>query len=140
MDSGCSRHMTRNQSKFVSLSKKDGGLVTLGDNSKIIGKGAIGNDSSILFENVVLVDDFSRFIWVLMIKHKNDLLKRFASFVKWVQNEKDFLITKIRSDHGGEFDSIAFEIFCEDNGFCHDFSSGRTLQQNGVVERKNRTL
>ena len=47
-----------------------------------------------------------------MIKHKNDVLKRFASFVKRVQNEKGFLITKIRSDHGGEFDSVAFEKFC----------------------------
>ena len=68
MDSGCSRHMTGNQSKFVSLSKKDGGLVTLGDNKKgkIIGKGAIGNDSSTLLENVVLVmifPDFLGFWW-----------------------------------------------------------------------------
>ena len=48
-----------------------------------------------------------------MIKHKNDVLKRFASFVKRVQNEKEFLITKIRSDHGGEFNSVAFEKICE---------------------------
>ena len=68
----------------------------------------------------VIVDDFSRFTWILMIKHKNDVLKRFASFVKRVQNEKGFLITKIRSDHGGEFDSVAFEKFCEDNGLSHD--------------------
>ena len=75
-----------------------------------------------------------------MIKHKNDVLKRFVSIVKRVQNEKDFLITKIRSDQGGELDSVAFENLCEDNGFYHDFSSLRTPQQNGVVERKNRTL
>ena len=46
----------------------------------------------------VIVDDFSTFTGVLMIKHKNDVLKRFASFVKRVQNEKGFLITKIRSE------------------------------------------
>ena len=68
-----------------------------------------------------------------MIKHKNDVLKRFASFEKRVQNEKGFLITKIRNDHGGEFDRVAFENFCEDNGFSHAFSSPRTPQQNGVV-------
>ena len=58
MDSGCSRHMTGNSSKFVNLSKKDGGLVTFGDNKKgkIIGKGTIGNDSCTLIENVLLVD------------------------------------------------------------------------------------
>ena len=55
-----------------------------------------------------VIVDFSRFTWVLMI---NDVLKRFASFVKRVQNEKGFLITKIRSDHGEESDSIAFENF-----------------------------
>ena len=38
----------------------------------------------------VIVDDFSRFTWVLMIKHKNDVLKRFGSFVERVQNEKGF--------------------------------------------------
>ncbi|XP_022950378.1 uncharacterized protein LOC111453493 [Cucurbita moschata] len=58
LDSGCSRHMTGNPSKFVNLSKKDGGLVTFGDNKKgkIIGKGTIGNDSCTLIENVLLVD------------------------------------------------------------------------------------
>ena len=71
---------------------KDGGLVTVGDNKKgkIIGKGTIGNNSGTHSENVLLVDDFSRFTCVLMIKHKNDVLKRFASFVKQVQNEKGF--------------------------------------------------
>ena len=50
--------MTGNQSKFVNLSKKDGGLVTFDDNknSKIISKGTIGNDSGTLIENVLLVD------------------------------------------------------------------------------------
>ena len=57
--------MTGNQSKFVSLSKEDGGLVTVGDNKKgkIIGKGTIGNDSSTLFENVLLVDDFNYLVF-----------------------------------------------------------------------------
>ena len=50
--------MSGNQSKFVNLSKKDGGLVTFGNNKKgkIIGKGTIGNDSCTLIENVLLVD------------------------------------------------------------------------------------
>jgi len=88
----------------------------------------------------VIVDDFSRFTWVLMIKHKDDALKSFISFAKRVQNEKGFFISKIRSDHGGEFDNDAFKAYCEENGFSHNFSSPRTPQQNGVVERKNRTL
>ena len=57
-----------------------------------------------------------------------------------MQNEKGYTITSIRSDHGGEFDNLALENFCNENGFEHNFSSPRTPQQNGVVERKNRTL
>ena len=48
-----------------------------------------------------------------MIKHKDDALKSFISFAKRVQNEKGFFISKIRSDHGGEFDNDAFRAFCE---------------------------
>jgi len=49
-------------------------------------------------------------------------------------------ILKVRSDHGGEFENEPFESFCEKHGIIHKFSSPRTPQQNGVVERKNRTL
>ena len=49
-------------------------------------------------------------------------------------------ILKIRIDHGGEFENETFETFCEKHGIIHEFSSPRTPQENGVVERKNRTL
>ena len=43
-------------------------------------------------------------------------------------------------DHGGEFQNSMFERFCEKHGISHSFSAPRTYQQNGVVERKNRSL
>jgi len=46
----------------------------------------------------------------------------------------------IRNDHGREFQNESFENFCDENGILHNFSALRTLQQNGVVERKNRSL
>ena len=49
-------------------------------------------------------------------------------------------ILKVRSDNGGEFENEPFEIFCEKHGIIHEFSSPRTPQKNGVVERKNRYL
>jgi len=49
-------------------------------------------------------------------------------------------IKSIRSDHGGEFQNESFEKFCEHHGISHNFSAPRTPQQNGVVERKNRSL
>jgi len=45
----------------------------------------------------------------------------------------------MRSDHGGEFESERFQLFCEENGILQNFSTPRTSQQNGVVERKNKS-
>jgi transposase InsO family protein len=56
------------------------------------------------------------------------------------QNEFSLRIKKIRSDNGTEFKNSQIECFLEDEGIKHEFSSPYTPQQNGVVERKNRTL
>jgi transposase InsO family protein len=56
------------------------------------------------------------------------------------QNEFALRIKKIRSDNGTEFKNSQIEGFLEDEGIKHEFSSPYTPQQNGVVERKNRTL
>ncbi|XP_070031240.1 putative mitochondrial protein AtMg00710 [Nicotiana tabacum] len=49
-------------------------------------------------------------------------------------------IVSIRSDHDTEFVNVKFDEFCVENGICHNFSVSRTPQQNGITERKNRTL
>ena len=59
---------------------------------------------------------------------------------KVIQNKKSLKIISIRSDHGGEFENNDFEMFCDEHGIEHNFSAPRTPQQNGVVERKNRSL
>ena len=46
----------------------------------------------------------------------------------------------IRSDNGTEFKNAHFATLCSSLGLDHQFSSPHTPQQNGVVERKNRTL
>jgi transposase InsO family protein len=56
------------------------------------------------------------------------------------QNEFGLRIKKIRSDNGTEFKNSQIEGFLEEEGIKHEFSSLYTPQQNGVVERKNRTL
>lgn len=57
-----------------------------------------------------------------------------------MQNEKDFKIVKFRNDHGGEFENKYFDKLFDENGISHDFSYPRIPQQNGVVDRKNKTL
>ena len=54
--------------------------------------------------------------------------------------KKRVCITSIRSDHGEEFENDKFQLFCEENGILHNFSTLSTPQQNGVVEKKNRSL
>jgi hypothetical protein len=49
-------------------------------------------------------------------------------------------VKKIRSDNGSEFKNLQIEEFLEEEGIKHEFSAPYTPQQNGVVERKNRTL
>jgi hypothetical protein len=60
--------------------------------------------------------------------------------LRWAQNEFGLRIKKIRSNNGTEFKNSQIEGFLEEKVVKHEFSSPYTPQQNGVVERKNRTL
>nr|XP_033510365.1 uncharacterized protein LOC117275117 [Nicotiana tomentosiformis] len=89
---------------------------------------------------LVIVDDYSRFTWTLFLRTKDETFSVFASFVKKIQVKMIHNVVSIRSDHGTKFDNAKFDEFCAKNGISHNFSAPRTPQQNGVVERKNRTL
>ncbi|WVZ93409.1 LOW QUALITY PROTEIN: hypothetical protein U9M48_039389, partial [Paspalum notatum var. saurae] len=84
---------------------------------------------------LVVVDDFSRFSWVFFVESK---IEAFGFVRDLVENHK--AMRAIRSDNGGEFRNSRFENFCRDLGLKHQFPSPYTPPQNGVVERKNRTL
>jgi hypothetical protein len=86
------------------------------------------------------VDDYSRFTWVFFLHKKSQTQETLKGFLSRAQNEFGLRIKKIRSDNGTEFKNSQIEGFLEDEGIKHEFSSPYTPQQNGVVERKNRTL
>ncbi|XP_060182073.1 uncharacterized protein LOC132611706 [Lycium barbarum] len=88
----------------------------------------------------VIVDEFSRFTWTLFLRTKDETSSVFVAFVKKIQVKLGHQVASIRSDHGTEFDNVNFNEFCAENGISHNFSPPRTPQQNGVVERKSRTL
>jgi hypothetical protein len=88
----------------------------------------------------VVVDDFSRYTWINFIREKSDVFEVFKELCLKLQREKESPVIKIRSDHGKEFENNKFAEFCSSEGIHHEFSSPITPQQNGVVERKNRTL
>jgi transposase InsO family protein len=89
---------------------------------------------------LVIVDDYSRFTWVFFLQEKSQTQETLKGFLRWAQNEFGLRIKKIRSDNGKEFKNSQIKGFLEDEGIKHKFSSPYTPQQNGVVDRKNRTL
>ena len=74
----------------------------------------------------VIVDDYSRFTWVLFLASKNETHLKFSKFAKGVQNEKGYTIVNIRTDNGGEFSNEKFIKFCDFHGLEHNFSASRT--------------
>ena len=87
----------------------------------------------------VIVDDFSRYTWVLFLAHKNGSFHEFSKLCRKIKNEKSFTFSYIRCDHGREFENFDFESFYDKHGTEHTFSAPRIPQHNEVVERKNRT-
>jgi hypothetical protein len=77
---------------------------------------------------------------VFFLQEKSQTQETLKGFLGRAQNEFGLRIKKIRSDNGTEFKNSQIEGFLEEEGIKHEFSSPYTLQQNGVVERKNRTL
>jgi transposase InsO family protein len=89
---------------------------------------------------LVVVDDFSRYTWVNFIREKSESSEVLKNLCLQLQREKSSSIVRIRSDHGREFENAKVTEFCESEGIKQEFSSPITPQQNGVVERKNRTI
>jgi transposase InsO family protein len=88
---------------------------------------------------LVIMDDYSHFTWVFFLQEKSQTQDTLKGFLRRAQNEFGLRIKKIRSDNGTEFKNSQIEGFLEE-GIKHEFASPYTPQQNGVVERKNRTL
>ncbi|KAK1679732.1 hypothetical protein QYE76_040580, partial [Lolium multiflorum] len=89
---------------------------------------------------LVIVDDYSRYTWVYFLKMKDETQQVFIDFATEVQRQHNLLIMAIRSDNGSEFKNYTLNDFLSDEGIRHQYSAAYTPQQNGVAERKNRTL
>ena len=86
------------------------------------------------------VDDYSRYAWTFFLEDKSKTVRIFKIFIKQAQNEFESSVVKVRSDNGSEFRNTQVEELCNKIGIKHEFSATYTPQQNGVVERKNKTL
>ncbi|GJY71250.1 retrovirus-related pol polyprotein from transposon TNT 1-94 [Tanacetum coccineum] len=89
---------------------------------------------------LVVTDDFSRFSWVFFLATKDETSGILKTFITKIENQLDYKVKVIRSDNGTEFKNSVMNQFCEIKGIKREFSVARTPQQNGIAERKKRTL
>ncbi|GJX74895.1 putative ribonuclease H-like domain-containing protein [Tanacetum coccineum] len=89
---------------------------------------------------LVVTDDFSRFSWVFFLATKYETPRIFKNFITGKENQSDHKVKIIRSDNGTEFKNRIMNEFYEMKGIRREFSVTRTPQQNGVAEKKNKTL
>ncbi|GJW53430.1 putative ribonuclease H-like domain-containing protein [Tanacetum coccineum] len=89
---------------------------------------------------LVVTNDYSRFTWVFFLTTKDETSEILKRFIKEIENLVDKKVKIIRSDNGTEFKNKVMDDFCREKGIKREYSVARTPQQNGVAERRNRTL
>lgn len=90
--------------------------------------------------SMLFVDDYSRMMSVMFLKQKSNVLQMFKWYLARVEKETRKSLKCLRSDRGGEFTSNEFEMFCKDRGIKRQTSTPRTPPQNGIAERRNRSI
>ncbi|GJX06561.1 retrovirus-related pol polyprotein from transposon TNT 1-94 [Tanacetum coccineum] len=125
--------------KSVHRSRSDSGMIT----SELSGLWRLVMGDSIIKGKkyiLVIVDDYSRFTWVKFLRSKDETPEFVTNFLKQIQVGLNKTVRFIRTDNGTEFVNQVMSEYYEGVGIFHQTSVPRTPQQNGVVERRNRTL
>ncbi|KAK8617193.1 hypothetical protein V6N13_117159 [Hibiscus sabdariffa] len=89
---------------------------------------------------ITFTDDFSRYGYIYLMRHKSEALEKFKEFRNEVQNQHGKSIKALRSDRGGEYLSQDFDELLKECGIVSQLTPPGTPQWNGVSERRNRTL
>ncbi|GKD04394.1 putative RNA-directed DNA polymerase [Tanacetum coccineum] len=89
---------------------------------------------------LTVVDDYSRSVWVYMLKTKDEVFQMFVNFYNIILTQFNIKIKVIRSDNGTEFTNNKMTEFLNTMGILHQTTCAYTPQQNGIAERKHRHL
>jgi transposase InsO family protein len=89
---------------------------------------------------LTFIDDFSRRTWVYFLKLKSEVFDKFLAYKALVEKKSGHQIQRLRTDNGGEYVNNNFTNYCTTQGIQMQHIVPYTPQQNGVAERKNRTL
>ncbi|GJR52825.1 retrovirus-related pol polyprotein from transposon TNT 1-94 [Tanacetum coccineum] len=88
----------------------------------------------------VIVDEYSRYTWVYILKKKSQAPETIMSFIKRVKNQNDINVKQLITNNGTEFKNSILVKFSDEKGISQKISSLYIPEQNGVAERKNITL
>nr|GEZ21245.1 retrovirus-related Pol polyprotein from transposon TNT 1-94 [Tanacetum cinerariifolium] len=155
LDSGCSKHMKGNRSqlmnfvsKFLGKSKKSSYQPKVKDTNQeklyllhidLCGPMRVASINRKRYI-LVIVDDYSRFTWVRFLRSKDESPEAIIRCIKNIQFRLNATVRNVRTDNETEFVNQILCEFYENVGISHQTSAARTSQQNGVVERQNRTI
>nr|GFD19363.1 putative ribonuclease H-like domain-containing protein [Tanacetum cinerariifolium] len=89
---------------------------------------------------MVIVDDYSRYTWTLFLRSKDETPKVLKEFLMMIQRNLQAPVIIVRIDRGTWFLNKTLNAFFKEEGIEHQTSTAQTPEQNGVVERQNRTL
>nr|GFB30758.1 retrovirus-related Pol polyprotein from transposon TNT 1-94 [Tanacetum cinerariifolium] len=89
---------------------------------------------------LVIVDDYSRYTWTLFLHFKDETTEVLKEFLTMIQRNLQAPMITVRTDRGTKFLNKTLNAFFKEEGIEHRTSSARTPEQNGIVERRNRTL
>ncbi|KRX14101.1 Retrovirus-related Pol polyprotein from transposon TNT 1-94 [Trichinella nelsoni] len=89
---------------------------------------------------MTLIDDYSRFPVVYLLKTKDEAVDRIKDYVATLHTKFGRNPVTLRTDNGRQYINQRLRNFLREKGIEHQFSAPYTPQQNGVAERKNRAL
>jgi hypothetical protein len=89
---------------------------------------------------VIFIDDYSRKTWLYLLKTKYEVFSKLKEFKAEIENLTNKNINNLRTDNGGEYTSKEFVTFCKSAGIRREIIVPHNPQQNGVAERKNRSI
>ena len=89
---------------------------------------------------ILLLDDYSNFLWTFPLSKKSQTFSTFSTFRAFIRTQFDREIKNIQCDNGKEFDNGLFWEFCKAHGMSFRLSCPHTSSQNGKAERKIRTI
>jgi hypothetical protein len=85
-------------------------------------------------------DEFSTYLSIFFLASKSQVVDLIQQYIIKATTLTQKRVRIIRSDNGSEFRNVAMTHLCQTEGIIQEFSSPRTPEQNGEIERANRTV